>query len=180
MGVDKTLKLLSSLLQIETVYRYPNSNVKKFNDYLNEIVSNSNMNHKHYLTLGDISAKTDKKKTLSNNAKNYLNMLSSNGSKNVIDISTRVTSSSATMLYHIVTNKSKQKNFPAVINYDTTDRYSVMALACKTIVDKSIRKIFVGSFSNFKSDNFKNDLEEKITNFMPSILLSIVNFQEKY
>ena len=45
-----------------------------------------------------------------------------------------------------------------------------MALVCKNIVDKSIREMFLKSISNFKSDNFKNDLEEKIANFMPSIL----------
>ena len=79
------------------------------------------------------------KKTLSNNAKNYLNMLSFNGSDNVIDMPVRDTSSSATVLDYIVTNKSLHKIFPAVINYDIADHYSVMALVCKNIVDKSIR-----------------------------------------
>ena len=46
-----------------------------------------------------------------------------------------------------------------------------MFLVCKNIVDKSIRETFVRSFRNFKSDNFKNGLQEIITYFMASILL---------
>ena len=42
------------------------------------------------------------KKTLFNCAKVYLNILSSNGSKNKIDISIKVTSSSATALDHVI------------------------------------------------------------------------------
>ena len=52
------------------------------------------MIHKHYF-IGDINITKDKK-TLSNVAKNFLNLLSSNnGSKNVINIPTGVTSSFA-------------------------------------------------------------------------------------
>ena len=43
-----------------------------------------------------------------------MNILSSNGSKNFIDIPTRVTLSSSTVFDHIVTNESKQKNFPTL------------------------------------------------------------------
>ena len=74
------------------------------------------------------------------------------------------------MLDHIVTNESKHKVFPAVTNYDIIDHYPVMALVCNNIVDQNIRETFVTSLSNFKSDNLKYDLEEKIINFMSSIL----------
>ena len=42
-------------------------------------------------------------------------------------------------------------------------------------VDENIRKMFVRFFSIFKSDNFKNDLGEKITNFLSSIYFLLVN-----
>ena len=96
---------------IGTVYRHPNTNVNEFNDYVIKILTNLNMTHKHYFILGDITINIDKKKTLFNNAKNYLNMLSSNGSKNIIDISIGITSSTPTILDHIVTYKSKHKIF---------------------------------------------------------------------
>ena len=70
---------------IGTVYCYPNSNENEFNDYLNKILTNLNMNHKHCFIRGDINIHTDKK-VLSNGAKNYLNMLSSNDSKNMFDM----------------------------------------------------------------------------------------------
>ena len=119
-----------------------------------EIRTNLIINHRHYFILGYRNINTNIK-TLPNNAKNYLNMLSVNGSKNIFDISARVTSSSTAALDHKFTNDSKRKIFPSVINYDITNHYPVTALVCKNIVDESIREMFGRSFSNFKVIIFK-------------------------
>ena len=44
-----------------------------------------------------------------------------------------------------------------------------MALICKNIINISSKEMFVRSVSNFKNDNFKNNLREKIIDFVASI-----------
>ena len=58
----------------------------------------------------------------------YLNVLSSNCSTNIIDKPTRVTPTSATVLDHILTNENKHQVIPFVIDYDITDHYPVAVL----------------------------------------------------
>ena len=48
-------------------------------------------------------------------------MLNSNCSTSIINLGTRVTSSSATVLDHIITNKNRHEIIPSVIDYDVTD-----------------------------------------------------------
>ena len=55
-----------------------------------------------------------------NYSKDYLNLLSSNCATNIIDVPTRVTTSSATVLDHIITNENKHQIFPAVVDYPYT------------------------------------------------------------
>ena len=54
-----------------------------------------------------------------NCSKDYLNLFSSNCATNIIDVTTRVTTSSATVLDHIITNENKHQIFP---------RWSIMTL----------------------------------------------------
>ena len=43
-----------------------------------------------------------------------------------------------------------------------------MILSCKHVGSVSIRDMFVRPFSRFKCDNFKNDLQERLTNVLPN------------
>ena len=64
---------------------------------------------------------------LTNCSEDYLNLLSSNCATNIIDVPTGVATSSATVLDYTITNENKHQIFPAVVDYDITDHYPVMA-----------------------------------------------------
>ena len=106
-----------------------------------------------------------------NYSKNYLNLLSSNCATNIIDVPTRVRISSATVLDHIITNENKHQIFPAVVDYDITDHYPVMALVNNKLNHKNIQPKFARSFAKFNSDSFNNDFQKRINRFVPKILI---------
>ena len=88
----------------------------------------------------------------------YLNMLSSNCTVNLIDKPTRVTPSSGTIVDHILTNDSKHQTIPLVFDYDITDHYPVAALINRNLAPKRSESILVQSFTKFDCNNFNNDL----------------------
>ena len=110
---------------VGTVYCYPNSNPYDFMEFLNDILTELNLDHKRFFVLGDININTSKR---TNYSKDYLNLLSFYCATNIIDVPTRVTTSSATVLDHIITNKNKHQIFPSVVDYVITNHYPVMAL----------------------------------------------------
>ena len=83
------------------------------------------MQMKHYFVLGDINKNT---KTTNLNSSNFINMLSSNCSTSIIDIPTRVTCTSSTVLDHIITNENCCVIRPIVIDYSITDHFPIMAI----------------------------------------------------
>ena len=103
-----------------------------------------------------------------NYSKDYLNLLSSNCATNIIDVPTRVTTSSATVLDHIITKENKHQIVPAVVDYDITDHYPVVALVNNKSIHKNVQPKFARSFAKFNNDSFNNDLQKK--SFMPKIL----------
>ena len=78
--------------------------------------------------------------------------------------------SSATVLDHIITNENKHQIFPAVVDYDVTDYYPVMALVRNKLIHKNVQPKFARSFAKINSDSFNNDLQRRIKSFMPKIL----------
>ena len=136
-------------------------------EFLNDILTELNLDHKRFFVLGDMNINTSKR---TNYSKDYLNLLNSNCATNIIDVPTRVTTSSATVLDHIITNENKHQIFPAVVDYDITEHYPVMALVNNELIHKNVQPEFSRSFANFNSDSFNNDLQKRINSFMPKIL----------
>ena len=67
---------------VGTVYRYPNSNAYDFMKFLNDILTELNLDHKRFFVLGDMNINTSKR---TNCSKDYLNhLLSSNCATNII------------------------------------------------------------------------------------------------
>ena len=69
---------------VGTVYRHPNTNANKFCEFLNEILTELSISHEQYFILGDMNLNTNSE-SLCNCGKDYLNMLSTNCSTNIID-----------------------------------------------------------------------------------------------
>ena len=70
----------------------------------------------------------------------------------------------------MITNENKHQIFPAVVDYDITDHYPVMALVNNKLNHKNVQPKFAMSFAKFNSDSFDNDLQKRINRFMPKIL----------
>ena len=136
------------------------------NERVNNILTDLNNNHTHIL--GDMNINS-----LSNCSskctQDYLNMLSSNCTVNLVDKPTRVTSSSGTFIDHILTNDSKHHTIPLVFDYDITDHYPVATLINRNLAPKPSESILVRSFTKFDCNNFNNDLFTKLNNFMSNI-----------
>ena len=106
---------------VGTVYRHPYSNSNEYFDYLNEIFTEINTSKKHYFVLGNININLSSLSTSSfacSKVRDYINMLNSNCSTSIINLPTRVTSSSATVLDQIITNENKHEIISSVIDYD--------------------------------------------------------------
>ena len=90
---------------------------------------------KHYFVFGDININT---KTTNLNSSNFINMLSSNCSTSIIDIPTRVTCISSTVLDHIITNENRCVIRPIVIDHSITDHFPIMAIIDKKLAIKML------------------------------------------
>ena len=120
---------------IGTVYRHPSTSITNFCEYLNKIFIELNMQMKHYFVLGDININT---KTTNLNSSNFINMLSSNCSTSIIDIPTRVTCTSSTVLDYIITNENRCVIRPIVIDNSTTDHFPIMAIIDRKLAIKML------------------------------------------
>ena len=150
---------------VGTIYRHPNSNLNEFLNFLNNILAELNHCRKHYFILGDMDINTSKNSS-SKYKQDYLNVLSSNCSTNIIDKPTRVTPTSAAVLDHILTNENKHQVIPFVIDHDIIDHYSVAALISWDLSTNRSKSVLSRSFATFNCDKFNNDLNAKIDNFM--------------
>ena len=109
--------------------------------------------------------------TLPFSSKKYLNTLSSNFLTDIVNSPSRVTSTIATILDHIITNENKLQNHPIVIDYDITDHFSVLAnVHCDTVSKGNKPHKFFRSFINFNEKGFINESQLKIETFLPKIL----------
>ena len=120
---------------IGTVYRHPKTNMNEFLDMLNNILTDLKNNHTQYFILGDMNIST-LNNCSSKCTQDYLNMLSSNCTMNLIDKPTSVTPSSGTIIDHILSNDSKHHIIPLVFDYDITDHYPVAALINRNLAPK--------------------------------------------
>ena len=71
---------------------------------------------------------------------------------------TRIASTSATTLDHILTNTFRYQLFPGIINYDLTDHLPVFVKISCCIKTSSSGKKKVRSFANFTPERFRKDL----------------------
>ena len=120
-----------------------------------------------FFVLGDINIHFSSKSSYSAKAREYLNMLNANCSTFIINIPTKITSSSATVLDHIITNENRYEILPFVVNYNITDHFPIIATIKNNFISQRHQQRLVRSFSKFNSEHFNDDLFFKIKNFVP-------------
>ena len=110
---------------VAVIYRHPSlTEIDKFLlDFASCLVDISSSN-KIFYALEDFNINIDKSNR-TNIAIEYLNIILSNGALPIITIPTRVTSSSSTIIDHIITNDLKHNLTPFVIQEDMTDHFPI-------------------------------------------------------
>lgn len=159
---------------IGIIYRHPNSSIMDFCDSIDEIFLKLTTDNKRYFILGDINIDTSSA-SMSNNGNHYLNLLASHGVASLIDKPTRVTSTTATVLDHILTNETLISIKPGVLCYDLTDHYPVfIKLNCNQKTSSTATNVkLYRPLKHFNPSAFCNDLEEKFEKFFNTNYLTI-------
>ena len=148
-----------------TIYRHPGSNALVFCEKLNATLSNLNKSNKKFLILGDLNLNT----TGCNqhpHAKDYLNILSSNAAFPLITKPTRITSTSSTLLDHIITNITQNTLLPGILRSDLSDHFPTFCFILlnskpfKITVNKKIRSLY-----KFEPEDYVQELALKLDQF---------------
>ena len=110
---------------------------------------------KHYFVLGDININTE---TTNLNSSNFINMLSSNCSTSIINVTTRVTCTSSSVLDHIITTENRCVIRPIVIDHSITNHFPILALLTVNL-----------HLKNFDPVKYNYDLQSQFNQFLPQL-----------
>ena len=153
------IKLHDSNVIISTIYRRPKNDAQVFIDALNTNLEKVRSN-KVFL-VGDFNLNIKPlpdSKFPDRHASRYLDMLISNGYYPLINVPTRATDNSSTIIDHIVTNDHTHNILPGVIKTDLTDHYPIFCTISNLTLKKSHKPTFRRDFSMFNADDFCNHL----------------------
>ena len=142
--VDKTNSkkgVIEKTMLIGCVYRHPRWLTSKFTDKLCEKLSTYTDKNIPIVTLGDTNIDILAK---SNRDKIYVNMLSSIGCQNIIDVPTCFTDTSRSCLDHIITNVDQDNITHGVLDYSPTNHLPVYSI---------LRDVTGGSPNKHKGDD---------------------------
>lgn len=155
-----------SQLTIAAIYRHPTHNVRQFTEGICSILTLLNSQNKTYYLLGDMNVNVAPGQ-LPSSSSGYINDLISCGAYSIITVPTRVTTTSSTIIDHIITNDNKHLVNPGVIRTDLTDHY---VICCS--VAAHIRRHNNDSFymrrdkTNFNTDAYCDDLKNSLNELM--------------
>ena len=111
----------TKFLTIATIYRHPSKAIDKYLDDFSNCIGKLTSKKRIFYILGDININISE----SIQANNYINIITSNGAFNIITKPTRVTSISATLIDHVITNDIAHTIVHSIILSDLTDHYLV-------------------------------------------------------
>ena len=125
---------------IGTLYRPPGSNINCFVERIDEELDKMTQENKHIYLMGDFnidlqhsirsdSSRLNTNNTESNNSNKFMNILSSYAFYPCIDIPTRITPVSATIIDNIFTNTADKNNTSGVLTYDVSDHLPVFLIS---------------------------------------------------
>ena len=125
--------------------------------------------------MGDININLSTNTTLTSD---YMRLLHSNAFCNLITKPTRVTSTTQTIIDHILTNDNESIMTPGVLSYKVSDHYPIYC-AIKNINNNKPTSAFNKySFCNTKNidgNNFRNDLETALAPLLFNLMSTSVS-----
>ena len=138
---------------VGSIYRHPHDNHPEFLSDLSEKIECIQKKY-HVVILGDININT--KDNSDKNTQDYKNTLLSLGLRNTINLPTRITETSDTVLDHILTNVNADTIVSGVITQDISDHLPICAVLNLSIKRPSTSCRFVRKFTPNKKDDFVN------------------------
>ena len=110
---------------VTVIYRHPSLiEIDKFLMDFASCLANISASNKIFYAVVDFNINIDQSNR-TNTAIEYLNIILSNGALPIITILTRVTSSSSTIIDHIITNDLTHNFTPFMIQEDMTDHFPI-------------------------------------------------------
>ena len=168
---------------IGVVYRHPNTSKLDFITKFSEILQKISCANVESFIVGDFNIDTHCRTfhELSRYSKDYLLSISSNGFSQLIDIPTRVSTSSRTLIDHVITNVTHKHLIPGLIQSDISDHFPTFVIAhnTKKVVDNN--PIFRRNMKNFSPETFREDVFvtfQPIYNYLKH--LSVNNFDSLF
>ena len=125
---DIWIKLCESNVIVSAIYRHPKSNIDDFTTALN--TTYEKLSNKIFYTLSDRNIDTFCR-PINNKVYDFLNMLVTNCSSQIITLPTRVTQTTSTTINHILTNDHIRLLTPGVIRTDFSDHFPTLCVVSK-------------------------------------------------
>ena len=151
---------------IGCVYRHPRWATSLFIDRLCEKLAIYSEKNIPIVLVGDYNLNV--LDTTCNRVRNYINMISSNGCRNMVDIPTCFSETSRTCLDHVITNMDTENIVHGVLDDSPTNHLPVFAIL-KSITDPSIKKHVEKNevkwrfIDDQKKEKFLNVLDDKFS-----------------
>ena len=154
------LQLKTSDYVFGLVYRhsaYSSENFQKFENFFNDVIEHLNSSALSYCIAGDCSIDL-LKYMIDTKIKAYADILLSNSCKLLFDKPTRTTSSSATLIDHIIRNNISSETISGIGLCGITDHLAVFAIIPASYKFNKRNKRISRDIKNFNQDHFLNDL----------------------
>ena len=145
---------------IGSLYRHPHDNFDEFFNEFSKVIEKVNKKYS-LIILGDLNFNTGDNTCTNINA--YKNLLLSLGLRNLINLPTRVTESSETIIDHAITNLNPTTIESGIIQDDISDHFPIFANAKLAIRTPNLQSHhFRRKFSYTKKDKFVNTLKLRL------------------
>ena len=142
------------------MYRHPtysSENFQKFENSFNDVIEHLNSRALQYYIAGDFNIDL-LKYMIDSKIKAYADMLLSNSCNLLIDKPTRITSSSATLIDHIISNNVSSEMISGIGLCDISDHLAIFAIIPASHKCNKPNKRIIRDMRNFNQDHFLNDL----------------------
>ena len=146
---------------VGSIYRHPHDSHQEFFSEFSRKIECIKEKH-HIILLGDINI--DMKDSNDKITMDYKNTLLSLGLRNTINLPTRITENTDTILDHIITNVNSDSVVSAVITQDVSDHLPICSIVNLEVKkSKPSRRKYIRKFIPSKKDLFINTINQRIT-----------------
>ena len=174
LWLDVDIPGLKNNYTFAVIYRHPCNNHSTFLKALDSNMQALNSKGNKAMLLGDVNINLDSDINVPYLA-DYSHIIQSNAFLSLIDQSTRITSSSQTVIDHILTNDSVSTLTPSVIRYKLADHYPTFCIISNFKYPQKESLFTFRKLASVNQNNFCNDLFSSLSPLHDRFTLACVN-----